>query len=339
MESSRIIAFHTEGNKEIGTGHVYECLSLARELKKEGFDVIFIVKANRELINIINDEIEEVEEIEYNQDYEKTLYLLRKYKVDDLVLNLRKIRKDYVDNLRTKGIKTIVIDELGNPNIKSDILINGSVVEEWHNYTDSKNMKKYIGPKYKILRNSFRKYNKKDKEINDEISKILVIMGGTDKSGTALRILDALSKTSKNITKKIILGSNFPFDEKIKKLKKSLKESNFEFMKNITNVAELMFKSDLVFSHASNTMYELASVGTPGIVFYEEIHEKKQAEYFEENGAVINLGLGTKANSRKILNTLKYLEDNPLKRGKMSKKGKKIIDGLGTKRIIKIIKN
>ena len=60
-----------------------------------------------------------------------------------------------------------------------------------------------------------------------------------------------------------------------------------------------MSGADIVISAGGNTVFELACVGTPGFVLWEDSHEKIQGDVFEKEGVVINLGNGMKTGCKK----------------------------------------
>lgn len=117
-----------------------------------------------------------------------------------------------------------------------------------------------------------------------------------------------------------------------------LKDKNFMIYHNVKNIEPLFFESDVVFTMGGNTLYELACIGTPAIVLYEDDHERESGMAFENLGFGLCLGQGTDVKKNEILNAIEKFNEIKLKYTH-SLKGKEIIDGKGVYRILSIIKN
>jgi len=96
---------------------------------------------------------------------------------------------------------------------------------------------------------------------------------------------------------------------------------------------QIMKESDLAITAAGNTLYELALFGVPSIVICHHEKHNKVAKEFAKRNSAINLGIGTKLDLRIIANTVDELLSSREKRLKLSINAKKIVDGLGSKRI------
>ena len=326
------VAFCTEASEKIGFGHFMECLSIATKLSDNRIKISFLINDNKSAICFVNNL-----GIFYNiyTDFPKIDSFLKKNIFSTCITNLRSIPLGLMEKIKQQGIKSIVIDELGNKPIVADVLINGAAVEEWHKYFYlEKKPKTYFGPRYMILGESFLKYHDKEKEITGTV---LVSMGGVDRSGTTLKLIKVL-KSFNGVKKKIVIGPGFYHEDELNIIKVELDES-FELLYDIKDLSNLIYESDIIFSAGGNTLHEAACVGTPAIVLWEDQHEKEQAEWFAKKGAVINLGSGVIAKEEGVIVVTDKLLKDPIRWKKMSDDGKELIDGRGLERIVNIVKH
>lgn len=336
------VAFRTEGNANVGLGHLKECLSLAKRLETSyAVQSLFIINSNTIEIQELSNFAPAVERLPANngRDYSSlTSQILKENEINLVVTNLRSVDSRYLGSLKKKGFTVICIDELGDREIIADVVINGSIVKDWHRYQfRSQTAETYFGPKYMILDEAFSSFHQKGKPILTRATNVLVSMGGADVSGATLRVIEGLDKLDKEIQKSIIIGPGFPHHSELKGLLPEPAEHNFKISYNVSNMAQSMFEADLAISHGGDTLYELACVGTPNLVLYEVEHEGIQAGVFEQKGATIRLGKGTEVPTKQITAAVSSLLQDEAKRRGLSQHEKRLIDGRGTDRVCSII--
>ncbi len=98
-------------------------------------------------------------------------------------------------------------------------------------------------------------------------------------------------------------------------------------------MAELLANSDLGILASGGLVYEAAAVGLPTIALSEVEHQVRNARYLKKFGSIIDLGKGWLLKKEKLAKTAKALIESRNKRQNMSQNGKRLVDGLGTKRI------
>ena len=96
---------------------------------------------------------------------------------------------------------------------------------------------------------------------------------------------------------------------------------------------QLMAESDIAITAAGNTLYELAVFGVPSIVICHHEKHNVVAEKFAEKNAGINLGVGTDLDIHLIAEAINKLLRSKEKRSELSANIKKVVDGLGSKRV------
>lgn len=328
----KTIAIICEASQYYGTGHLTESVNLARLLLDRGHKVSIWVNqgiSSSLLSNIAFD-------IVYYNDLEEELdpisHHLAKQGYNIVVFNLRSLQNHIVDKF--KDFITIAIDELGLRKLDCNIVINAMASSRYHTYDSGSNTRFYFGPRYLIMSEGFAAIHKKTRIIKEDIKRICISMGGCDRSGATLRIVDILSRWKPTVDKDIIIGGAFPF-------RKTLLDTiepglNFHIYENVSSIESIFSKADIAFTAGGNTLYELACVGTPPIILYEDDHERVNGETFAELGFGFCPGSGTEAHIENIILALDTFND-PVIRRNHSNKGKSIVDGNGLIRIAGIV--
>jgi spore coat polysaccharide biosynthesis predicted glycosyltransferase SpsG len=160
----------------------------------------------------------------------------------------------------------------------------------------------------------------------------LITYGGVDPSNLTLKTLDAVYNFCEinNIEINIITGSGYKDHLLLEKYNHAVVH------KNIQNISEFMFNSDIVFTSAGRTVYEIASIGTPAIVLAQ--NEREMTHFFaSKEYGFVNLGLGSLSNKDNILKSFIELTHNYRMRMENSILMKKQNLKLGRKRVNNLI--
>jgi UDP-2,4-diacetamido-2,4,6-trideoxy-beta-L-altropyranose hydrolase len=316
---------------KVGSGHFFRCLGIAKELKKLGFNVIFLINNETEIKSHLDSKIpyhvlkskREMDKIDECKEVCK--------KISNLIIDLPLKNELYSKKLGESN-QTIIIDDLGNKEIFSKFLFNGSIVDEYQNYKiKKKNTKYFHGPRYMILRNEFGVARKKINRPKHKIKKILLTFGGTDEKNILKKIIPFFIE--KNFQISLVLGPSYRYQKDIQKMIK--KNKSIKIYSNVENITELFANQDLVISSSGVTSYELACLGIPCIFIPTVKHETKTAQYLEKNQFGLNYGFWDNDFSN-FSNFISKISDHKI-RVKMYYKGRKLVDGKGLYRLIKII--
>ena len=327
--------FRTSGgpapkNKEIGYGHLFRSISLAKSLKtkniffaiedyggskkilkKNGFQNIKILKKNLSL----------------KSDIRETKKIILEKNIDVLIIDQRKILHEYLNELN-RFAKSVVIFDIYDYDFPSDLIINGFIGFKNQIKKNKFNKKCLLGPKYFILDKRYSTKIVKAKK-ND----ILVTFGGFDASKLVETFLFSAEEFLNDISVKIILGPGTKqnkiienFQKKYKKLK--IIQSSFDMHKEISN-------SKFGICAGGFTTYEFAALGVPFAIISQVPHQLITAKKWEKLGVAKNLGLINNNTGKKITNLVRILQDKNF----VLKPIKSHIDGLGVKRVSRQIKN
>jgi spore coat polysaccharide biosynthesis predicted glycosyltransferase SpsG len=104
-------------------------------------------------------------------------------------------------------------------------------------------------------------------------------------------------------------------------------------------MAQLIAEADLVLCSGGMTVYELAALGTPGIVCAQNLREATRMQAFARHGTVVYLGLGSEVSPSQLGETVCALLADSDRRRVMSQRGKTLVDGYGAERVADVIVN
>jgi len=319
-----------DGNNEIGMGHVYRELNLAKYLVKKKHKILFLTNQviSKKMISKKYDCI-----FSKNLQFKNTQNILKKFIPDLIILDKLNESKANIVLLSKLNPKIVGIDYIGK---------NKKFIPYGINYLYQKNGIKtnYSNFKFSILNQFFLKA--KRIKIQKEVKTIIILQGGADTYCFTPKIIDSLNNIQEKYKIIVVIGPAFRC---WKDLENSIDTSkNTVIVKhNVKNMVTLLKKADLAITAAGNTLLELANLGIPSLVICAERFENETAHHMETLGFGKNLGFGGDLSIEKITLEIRKIIQNYKFRKKMNLLGPRIIDGNGIKRVekifLKIVKN
>lgn len=335
------VVFRVDGGSKLprdedrkrGMGHVIRCLALAKELKKSGAEITFIMKNHLAGVKEVINAGYTVKRLPVHSNQETDLKLiydaLRRIKPQVVINDILNTGKKYMLKIRETGAFLINEDDLGPGRELADVLVYSLARPPV-----SSKPKMYAGPAYMTLKDEFKKTHEKKKKIKKKINSVLVSMGASDPQSLTVKVLDALEKVGQDFTTIVIIGPAFIHHNELKNvLDKAQRE--YIIKSSVNNMADFMYNADIAIISGGVSVYELAAVGTPSIVLCQNEHEN--TNIFGDYGFAIKLGLGRLVSEEQITETIEELAKNILLRQRMSDLGKKLVDGRGAERVSRII--
>ena len=300
------IAIVVNAYDEIGTGHVYRCLSIASKLIFH--EVLFLLAKEHQLgINIINN---------YNYPFklyngkDELLKLIDDYHPQIVINDFLDTNEKYMTTLKNNEYFVVNFEDIGPGSKKADLVFNAL-----YEGADLNNNNSYYGYKYYILKDEF--YFQPKKIITKNVDNILITFGGTDPNNFTEKVIDSILSTNYKGNINVILGLGYKNFEKII----SKYESNpiVQIYRNVSNISEFMFKADIIFTSAGRTMYEICSIGVPTICLCQNERELTHV-FANENNGFINMGLGINVTKQDIMDNFINLVNNDKLRIEMNQK-------------------
>jgi spore coat polysaccharide biosynthesis predicted glycosyltransferase SpsG len=300
------IAIVVNAYDEIGTGHVYRCLSIASKLVFH--DVLFLLDERHQLgINIVNN---------YNYPYklydgkDGLLDNLREYSPQMVINDILDTSEEYISILKEEGYFVVNFEDLGTGTTVADVVFD-ALYE--HEIGEQDNI--FTGHKYYILKDEF--YFQPQKIITQSVNNVLITFGGTDPNNFTEKVLESLLAANFDGKINVIVGLGYEGVEEL--VEKYGYKNTIQIYKNVSNISEYMFKADIIFTSAGRTMYEICSLGVPTICLCQNDREVTHVFANESNG-IINMGLGIAVEQQDIVNEFVNLVQDYDLRIEMNKK-------------------
>lgn len=344
------IFFRVDADKVIGFGHLYRCIELAKKSIEKGLQPIFILKfQTNSVLNIISSNKIKYELIDNKSDISSleeivTLSTLKKkYNSQFIFLDIdQKLYKEYPQtyiNYLTQidsYFQTIMFWDL------SPILFNPKTLiipyvgsKTYHSKLVKTNSKNLLGEKYFVLRKEFLSY-KNTYSFKKHVSVIVVTMGGSNPCNSIEKAIESIISTSFTGKCIVIVGACAKLNLSINIIDKINNSAiEFNFIYNNQNFISHLLKADIVFTNSGLTKYETIFLGIPTFTFsINSEHEKFMNLFEEKTKSIIHIGDMNRISISKITNELeKFIYDHK-KRELFFKRGKKIIDGQGSSRVL-----
>ena len=282
------IAIVVNAYNEIGTSHVYRCLSIASKLVFH--EVLFLLDERYDLgIDIVNS---------YNYPYklydgkDDLIENLKEYSPQMVINDVLDTSEEYVSILKEQGYFVVNFEDLGTGTVLADVVFD-ALYE--HEIGERENI--FTGHKYFILKDEF--YFQPQKIITQSVNNVLINFEGSDPNNFTEKVLESLLAANFDGKINVIVGSGYDGVEDL--VEKYGYKNSIQIYKNVSNISEFMFKADIVFTSAGRTMYETCSLGVPTICLCQNDREVTHVFANKSNG-IINMGLGVAVEQQDIVN-------------------------------------
>ena len=355
------IYFRVDASKEIGTGHVIRCVTLAKELTRLGVECIFlsrdhdlnlfeyITKNRFELRELKTDPEADVQTAKKNDlAHSEWLGVSQKYDASQaicalgtdipnwLVVDHYGIDHRWHELIRPHCKNILVIDDLADRKHDCDLLLDQNLVMNYLNRYENlvaSLVPKLLGPKFALLQEEYSEFKNRVPIRSNEIKTILVYFGGSDLHSLTESVVDTLMEIL-NDTVKVHVVSNNPSTSLINKVGRS---SNFNLHSNLPSLAALMLKADLAIGASGTTTWERCFMGLPSIVVTTADNQVGIAKEMHAQGLIYWLGHVKDMCKEDLSNKIREILLDYKIISASSKKCMNLLDGLGANRVAQIM--
>lgn len=282
------IAIITDGNNTLGMGHVYQSSTLAIELSKKldnQSKIFFITKSDQTVIEKLS---ETGCDVHQPPDDDAILNALVREAPDRVIFDKLDVSPLLAKQIKENiSCKLIIFTNLTEANQYADMTVLAGMGSNFKNVCDKDVVSgaiHYYGPKYWLLRPEFLKYCTMKKYPLSSVKKIMLIFGAVDESNLTSIVLNELLNMNIDFEILTVVGAAFEHDEELNAItvKNRSTKSKFQIVKNLRNVAEAMYSSDVVFTSPGLSYYEALATGTPVLGFHQnEMQRAVHKEYLK----------------------------------------------------------
>lgn len=245
----------TDGNSQIGLGHLVRCTALAHMLKDD-FEITFICRLipNGTVSELkgeafgcikIKKEAEFFEQLTSN-----SIVVLDGYHFDTA----------YQKQIKSKGAKLVCIDDLHNKEFFADLIINHAPGITTYDYQAQPYTQFALGLDFVLLRPAFLKQAKNQRRI-EKIETVLICFGGSDPKNLTQSVLQVVVEFPQFKKIIIVTGGSYYMTNSFKKL--IVSENRIEHLHSLNEqqILSAMLESDLAIVPASGILFEVLAVG------------------------------------------------------------------------------
>ena len=336
-----MIFIRADGGREIGSGHIMRCLSIAGALQRQGQEVLFIL-ANDSAAGLLAERGQKYRILDSDcRRMEKELSVLRPlleaYTPKLFLADSYFVTEEYLKQVG-KYTKTAYIDDLGMFPCPADVVINYNIYGEALPYREKalpQNRAFLLGCSYAPLREEFENAVY---AVREKAAHVLITTGGGDKYNLAEQILGSVlsEETCGRLQYHVVSGS---FNSHLPSLQAvAAKHPNVKVYENIRNMAALMAQCDIAVTAGGSTMYELCAVGVPIICFSFVDNQERLVETFAQKGIVCYGGNYLREKEelpKKAAGYVRLLAESKTLREEYSRLERGLVDGRGAERIAK----
>ncbi|RBP49887.1 UDP-2,4-diacetamido-2,4,6-trideoxy-beta-L-altropyranose hydrolase [Arenicella xantha] len=355
------VAIRADASVDTGIGHIMRTLVLANELDRRGADISFFCRripcyladkirkeghqvfmlgggsdANIDAVSLLEFPWLGVSQEQDALDFESKL---DQASWDWLIVDHYGLDRSWESLVDNCFQRSLVIDDLANRNHQCDFLLDQTYAREPAMYAHlvQPDTVIFVGANYALLRDEFRAM--RDKSLRSrgcrDLQRILIMMGGTDPGNIAGLVLANLAKIKdcKFEFVQLVVGSQSP---KLADLKMQLPSLPFEteLLIDTDNVADLLYRADLVIGAAGSSAWERCCLGVPSLIVEVAENQKQIALSLHSVGAAFNMGSIDDENfSIKMIEKCSELFHDPAMLKAMSDKAAEITRGDGAKQI------
>ena len=354
------VLFRVNASREIGTGHLSRCSVLAKEAKRLSVASVFITnKLESHQVTRLKSDGNEIFEVasdpggdidnRTNPDWDSTGYArsetddaerilecMSSISPDIIILDSYQLGQGWIDRVRSQiTARILVIDDLRRPLTDVDLLVDQNLGAELRK--DMPQARRLLfGPRYAILDRQYRIARERLLSSRPVRDRIVISVGGSDVTNLTLkylRIVKAVLGLDAAID--VVIGPNQSLSDDLISETKGMKA--LRIWHNLECLADLFSRASLALGAGGTSSWERACLGVPSLISSVAQNQRQNCVSLSEVGAAIDLGdslaLGIDAGCA----TLSKLFENPERLTAMEHRSKLLVDGLGCRRVMKVL--
>jgi len=345
MKAAVTLILRADAGPQIGTGHVMRCLALAEPWLQAGSGVAMVAAqlpatlANR--INISGIKLQMLSAAPGGEaDAKELAQIAKKQNADWVVVDGYHFDADYQRALKKAGLRVLFFDDFGHAkHYCADFVLNQNLGAGENLYPSRESQTRLLlGTRFVQLRNEFSKWRDWRRTISLHAKKVLVTLGGSDSENVTLKAVRAIRQIPDlKCEATIVIGGGNPHGEELKSAAQN--SPAIRILQNAGNMPELMAEADLAIAAGGTTAWELAFMGLPELMIVMADNQRSNAEQLQFSGVARNLGWHENLTPEKIAGEIADLAGDFSARGEMSKRGRELVDGRGSERVMSCLHN
>jgi pseudaminic acid biosynthesis-associated protein pseG len=330
-EKTSTVAIRVDSSKQIGSGHLMRCLTLAERLRKEGADVHFISRdLAGNLHSLVTQHGFELHILPYHDPYpnltgyaewltveqeldaQETIAILHTIQpVNRLVVDSYALDIAWEQKIRPLVQEIFVIDDLANRQHDCDILLDQNfyrAMEQRYDGLVPPHCKLLLGPRHALLREEFYAAWEKSAARDGVLRRVLVFYGGSDLTGETEKAIRALLQMRlSSVDVDVVVGGSNARRAQIEAL--CTAHDFLHYHCQVSNMAELMTNADLCLGAGGTTTWERCFLGLPAIVTAIAENQIEICQECAAAGYIIYLGRWSEVTMKDVMRVLRRTQN------------------------------
>lgn len=310
------VAIRTDASREIGTGHLMRCLTLADALVREHkADVLFLCApvtepwralieshGHRFVVLTLADIAEWAEDqtptharwAPWGMALDATAVLAALGDaVEWLIVDHYALDGRWESLIRAKAHRLFVIDDLADRVHDCDVLLDQNIYENHRGRYGGlvpPDCRVLIGPTYALLRPEFaQEWNARQSIRNGTVKRILVFFGGSDPTGETVKTLRALRRVDlSGVVIDVVAGGQNPQLSEIRNLAGQMLDTTVAV--DVDDMALRISAADLAIGACGTAALERCCLGLSSITLTTAANQRFLAAGLAAHHAIISLG-------------------------------------------------
>lgn len=223
-------------------------------------------------------------------------------------------------------VAVAALDDEGGA-LDADLVINGTVLEQYHHYQCPAATRILCGTEYTLIRPAFARHPWRGAQ-----NGIAIVIGSGERAEAWALMLasGAVDMSSWGEVTMVVGGSFKPHAE----LAAACQDAGIALRQGLSGeaLAELLSCSAIALITGGMVVYEALATGTPAVVFPQVPNLIPEAAWFAAHGAIVDLKYDGGMDAAAVERAVGELLENPSAARTMSEKQRAIVDGRGMER-------
>ncbi|MEQ5868862.1 UDP-2,4-diacetamido-2,4,6-trideoxy-beta-L-altropyranose hydrolase [Sagittula sp. NFXS13] len=311
------IVIRADASRDIGTGHVMRCLTLAEQLRRTGYAVRFV---SRDLPGHLGARIQAEgfkltllpaptgapfspdgpahavwAGVPWQVDADQTRAVMEATSPAWLIVDHYAFDVRWQKATLTQGTRLMVWDDLADRTHACDLLLDQNLGRTADAYAGlvPTGCRILAGPQFAVLRPEFAAVRPQALEARKgrDLRRITVSMGGVDLPNATGQVLSVLAQTraAHDLEIEVILGSRAPAIDAVRTQAEAMPQT-VEVAVDVTDMAARMARADLAIGAVGGTTWERCTLGLPSLLLTIAENQHPAAQKIHDAGAAWLLG-------------------------------------------------
>jgi UDP-2,4-diacetamido-2,4,6-trideoxy-beta-L-altropyranose hydrolase len=338
MATRPSLLIRADASVAIGSGHVMRCIALAQAWQDAGGEATLAAAELPDSLTarLVANKISVLRvEVAPGSSGDASCLIGRasQLKPKWIVVDGDRFGWGFLQAIRDSGFRSLLIDDYADrPTFPPDMIVNpnfGVNPELYRNRGFEGAV--LAGSRYALLRREFQEPFQR--QVRQRGDRVLVTLGGSDPENLTSEIARALAACL-DFQIMIVAGGAYPNKNHL------INEvgTRAKLVFDSQEMRQLMMEADVAITIAGGTLWELLSVGCAVLSYARTAGGAYLVNCLANQGMIVDMGELSHFEPAKIVPAVRQLAESSSTRQRMATRGQALVDGLGAKRVVEMLK-